>query len=569
MRRSINIKIGGYQGEGIDKTGIILSKFMTRLGFYNFGYREYQSVIKGGHSTYQIHVGHDPVYSQIWFIDLLIALNKDTILNHQSELTKESLIIYDPQDFKLSEKNLIGQYLPIPLLDITKKAGGLPIMSNMTAMGVLCWLLRLELKTLEEQIADIFADKGLDVIKANFQVVKAGFDYMAKVWPGDELAIAKPKSIREQVVLFGNEAMAAGAVAGGMQFFAAYPMTPSSSILHFLAAYAKPFNLVVKHAEDEIAAVNMAVGASYAGVRSMTATSGGGFCLMTEALGLAGITETPLVIVLSQRPGPALGMPTSTSQSDLEFAITASQDEFPRIVLAPGDHSQAFVQTKQALELAEKYQLPVIIMADKFLSESISSCPVFPAVHKHQRYGFEDSPTTDYLRYKLTTTGISKRTIPGQKNGFYLCNSYAHDQYGLATEKAFERKQQMDKRALKLEQIFKEIPVQSIYGNQSAKIGIICWGSVLSPVRQALVGLPNLKVLHLNWVWPFPTQQVADFVETCNQVALVENNSLAQLGNLIKKECLLDIKSKLLKYNGLPFYPEEITNFVKTLTNGH
>ena len=560
---SINIKIGGLQGEGVDKTGIILSKFLTRLGFSTFGYREYRSLIKGGHTTYQIHASPEPVYSQLKKVDLLIALDKNTVSWHQDELDKRSLIIYDPNDFQINPKKLVGDYLALPLLEITKNAGGIPLMANMTAAGVICACLDLPLSSLNEQIGHIFSEKGEVVINANHMVAKAGYEFFNLHFTYKKRAFPLKNKKVKQVVLFGNEAISAGAVAGGMKFFSAYPMTPSSSILHYLAAYAKEMKLVVKHSEDEIGAVNMAVGASFAGVRAMTATSGGGFCLMTESLGLAGISEIPLVIIESQRPGPALGMPTWTAQGDLLFVINASQDEFPRIVLAPGSPEQAFALTALSLQLAEEYQMPVVVLVDKYISESIATCPEFEKIYKHKRYSLENNPGKNFLRYKVNSNGISPRTLPGQKNGSYACNSYEHSSNSFGTEMASDRVEQMDKRAAKMKALVQIIPAQLEAGDKEAKNGILCWGSTLGPAMEAIKTKKNIKLMHLSWLWPFPTKQVNRFLKSCDRVLLVEGNSEAQLGKLIKQELKLEIQDKLLKYDGKPFYPEEILARVK------
>lgn len=565
MRESVNIKIGGLQGEGVDKTGIILSKYLTRLGLATFSYREYRSVIKGGHTTYQIHASSNQVYSQIKKVDLLIALDKKTVSWHQDELDNNSLIIHDPDDFELDKKDLTGIYLPIPLLKITKQAGGIPLMANMTASGCVVALLDLPLEALFEQIKYIFGKKGEKIVKSNKKVAQAGYDYFKKEFEKHVLGLKTPKEKKEQIVLFGNEAIAAGAVAGGLQLYSAYPMTPSSSILHYLAAYAKKNNLVVKHTEDEISAINMAIGASFTGVRAMTGTSGGGFCLMTEGLGLAGVSETPVVVINSQRPGPALGMPTWTAQSDLQFAIQASQDEFLRIVLAPGNPAEAFELTKLALILAEKYQLPVILLVDKYISESITTCSTFKAVHKHKRHAFENTPKSPYLRYKVIKGGVSPRTIPGQVNGTHICNSYEHSEDSFGTEELEDRNKQMDKRASKLKSLLVEIPIQEVYGKKEARIGIISWGSSLGPIREALKNLSDVKALNLSWLWPFPRKQIKDFLGSCDKALLIEGNSQAQLGNLIKQELQINIKDKLLKYDGRPFWPNEIISKVRAL----
>ena len=371
-----------------------------------------------------------------------------------------------------------------------------------------------------------------------------------------------PKKISYSYAMYGNDALALGAIAGGLKFYSSYPMTPTSNLLHILAGFAKKGHLVVKHAEDEISAINMAIGASFAGIRSMVGTSGGGFCLMNEGLGLSGIAEVPLVVINGQRPGPAIGMPTWTSQGDLSFILNAVNDEFLRIVLAPGYHMEIIAQTKNALELAEKFQIPVIILVDKHLTESSAACQNISSHYCNQRYGFELKPV-NFLRYRSVKNGISCRTIPGQPNGMYICNSYEHDEYGFSSEKSADRCLQVNKRFNKIDAIIKMIPEQAILGNRSSKTGLIGWGSTFGPVHEALKQLPFAKALSLSWLWPFPRTQVKQFIESCQEIYVIEGNKQGQLGNLIAQELQIKIRNKLLKYDGRPFWPEEIVSYIK------
>ncbi len=562
MKDSFNIKIGGSAGEGIKVSGLTLAKSLTRLGFRVFGYSEYPSLVRGGHNTYQLHVGVEQVYSQVKQIDILIALNQETILLHQDELTTSSLILYDPGDFKLPKGQLKGKYLGIEFIKIATQAGGTPIMANMVSLAATLALLDLPVTSLKEIIKNAFKRKSMEIVEINQKVVEAGGQFTKDNFSKYKLKIKVPKDVTTRMVLTGNEAASLGAIAGGLQFYVAYPMTPATSILHYLAAKAKDTGILVKHAEDEISVVNMAIGASFAGARSMVGTSGGGLCLMAEGVTLSGVSETPLVIVNSMRPGPGIGMPTWTAQSDLQFVLNIGHDEYPKIVLAPGDANEAFIQTKESLELAEKYQLPVFILLDKFISENDYAVDPFPAKHLNQRFSFIKKSYLSahiYKRYQLTKSGVSPRSVPGQKNSTYCCNSYEHDEYGLTTEDPKTRKLMMNKRAKKLDEIQDEIPPQQTFGPQKAKLSLISWGSNKPVVLEALKNLPQVNFLHLNWLWPFPKKQVLDFIKNSKKVVCLECNSTAQLGQLIKKELGIDTQP-LLKYDGRPFYPEEIIN---------
>lgn len=561
MKSSFNLKIGGHAGEGIKISGVMISRSLTRLGYSTFGYNEYPSLIRGGHNAYQIHAGIEERNSQIKSVDLLIALNQETIRLHQEELDPRSVIIYDPGEFKLPQIGLEGRYLAIPLSKIAQGVGGKPIMANVVAIGSCLALLGLPLNTLFEVIERAFAEKSRALIELNKKCAVAGKKVVNKDFKGHILRIKRPKIIRDRIVVTGNEAVALGAISGGLKLYAAYPMTPATSILHYLADKSPDADVLVKHVEDEIGAINLCLGASFAGVRTMTGTSGGGLCLMAEGITLAGISETPIVVVNSMRPGPALGMPTWTAQGDLDFVLGIGHDEYPRIVLAPGDSNEAFWMTKKSLEWAERFQLPVIIITDKYLAESDFSQKPFSSSHQNKRYKFKDvknaGKDTPFKRYAFTADGVSRRAIPGQAGGIHCCNSYEHDEYGYGTEDPQLRQQMMDKRLKKLESIREIMPPQPIYGPKKAERSLISWGSNKNPILQALPKIKNLNFLHLNFLWPFPLEQVREFCREAKEVYCLECNATGQLGNLIRQKAGID-PERILKYNGRPFWPEEI-----------
>ncbi|MCG2691883.1 2-oxoacid:acceptor oxidoreductase subunit alpha, partial [Microgenomates group bacterium] len=404
-----------------------------------------------------------------------------------------------------------------------------------------------------------FVKKTAAVINQNLAAAEQGY----KSCQNPLKPINQPP-LKNQILLTGNDAISLGAIAGGMKFFTAYPMSPATSILHFLAAKAKKAQIAVRHGEDEIGVINMALGAAFAGVRSMVATSGGGFSLMNEALGLAGITETPIVIVNAMRPGPASGMPTWSGQGDLLFAIHAYQDEFPRIVLTPGDPEEAFILAKKAQNLAEKYQLPVIILTDKYLAESYFTFKKPELKQTNQRYGFAQTQNLDtavpFKRYASAKTGVSLRTIPGQPGGVHLANSYEHDDYGYATESAGERIKQVNKRAQKITTILNspDLVLPILYGPKSAAATIISWGSNKGSVLTALKSLKNTNFIHFPWVWPFPKTAFLSLIKSAKKLITLECNSTGQLNQLIAQVTGMQIKNQILKYDGRPFYPEEI-----------
>lgn len=366
-------------------------------------------------------------------------------------------------------------------------------------------------------------------------------------------------------MITGNESIAFGAVAAGLQFAAIYPMTPISNILHTLAPLQEEYGFIYKQPEDEISAVNMAIGASFAGARSMTASSGGGFSLMTEGLGLAGITETALVVVEGMRGGPSTGLPTWTEQGDLKFVLNAHHSEFPVIVLAPGDAEEAFQMTMQAFNLAEKYQTPVIVLVDKHICECQQSFPPYD-YKKFQidRGKFTTELIPNYERYALSPDGISLRAPAGTGN-YFIANSDEHELVGYSTESAKGRVEQMDKRMAKLKTCANnDLPEPKLYGPAEAKLTVVGWGSTKGVILEALKELPEVNFLHLTWMNPFPTEKVADILNKAERLVMVEGNFSGQLAGLIAEKTCIHIEDKILKYDGRPFFAEEIISALKS-----
>jgi len=571
---AFNWKIAGAAGEGIKVSGLIFSKTCFKQGLSVHGYTEYPSLIRGGHNTFQVKASKDTVTAPEFKLDLLVCLNSNGLTEHTNELTEKSLILFDHQsNNQIKPKTLIktGQLLDLPVKKLLDSLKAPSQMSNLITLGASCHLLGLNLKNLNQVIHDTFAKKGEKVINLNLQAAKAGFDYSTKNFSSVAKSHTDSNPPTDCLYLTGNDAISLGAISGGMKFFIVYPMTPATSILHFLAKNAKTANIAVRHAEDEIGVINMALGASFSGVRSMVATSGGGFSLMNEGLGLSGVTEIPLVIVNAMRPGPASGMPTWSGQGDLLFTIHASQDEFPRIVLTPGDPEEAFELSKLAQNLAEKYQLPIIILTDKYLAESYFSTKKFPSAHQNSRYGFaKDLPkdfNTPFKRYLDTQTGISPRSIPGQSGGVHLTNSYEHDELGFATEVSSERTKQVDKRNRKTDTLLKsqDLIKPTLFGPTSASTTLISWGSNKGSILQALKSLKDTNFIHFSWVWPFPTDAFNSLIKQSKKLVTLELNSQGQLNQLIAQSTGLKIPNQILKYDGRPFFPQEIIDKLKNL----
>lgn len=577
ITNSFTWKIGGAAGEGIKVTGQILSKLFQHLGLNVFDYSDYPSLIRGGHNTYHIRAEAGPAPSHLYHVNLLVALDEQTAKANASEITSNGGMMYDPDEVKEGIASLpshVSVY-PVPFMQMIKRAGVKPLMKNTIALGATVQLLGLPFERLEEVIHWEFDRKGAKVVDEDLTVAKLGYEYARDHFTEPFAFKIEPIKRKEKTVMMtGNEAVALGAVHGGCTFYAAYPMTPSSSLLDAMAALGDAYGVVVKHAEDEISVMNMAIGAGFAGARAMVGTSGGGFSLMVEGLGLAGITETPLVIAEVQRPGPATGLPTWTEQGDLRFLLHAAQGEFPRIILAPGDISEAFHLTAWAFNLAEIYQMPVFILSDKYLAESNMTAPAFNLSQATINRGKllsekEQAGLKEYRRYAVTSDGISPRAIPGMRNARFLANSDEHDEFGYSEETSENRIAQADKRMRKLALAKSVMPAPHRYGPEHADVTFVAWGSMKGPVLEAMSLLKASGIesnfLHINIVWPFPTESVDAILQNARMTVLVENNATAQLGGIIREETGYHIDHQFLKYDGRPPHPHELHDFVATV----
>lgn len=569
-------KLGGKAGEGIMATGIIFSQSCSRGGLHVFDINEYPSLIKGGHNTIQVRVEDREIFSQVKNVSVLIALNKETILMHRDELAKGGGIIYDSSEVidKKEFREDIRLY-PVPFSSIIKESGAQAIMKNNLALGASIALIDYDFEILAGVIKDTFKRKGEKIISDNISAAKAGYDYIKKNFPDDFDYRLGKIGTPGKMLLTGNDAISMGAIKAGCKFYSAYPMTPASSILHFMAAQERRFNIVVKHTEDEISAINMAIGAGFTGVRAMCGTSGGGFCLMSEGYGLAGMIEVPIVVVVAMRPGPSTGMPTWSEQGDFKFVLGASQGDFPRPVLVPGDNEECFYMTAEAFNIAEKYQTPVIVLTDKYLAESHKTTEKFDTGRITIERGVYASPealaaspeNTFFKRYRFTENGISPRTIPGMKNGIYTATSDEHDEEGNISEEIEERIGMMQKRMKKLETLSRELKHPELAGPRDAEVTIIAAGSTKGPIKEAMMLLEKegtrvnyLQILYLN---PFPTEKVASVIDSAKKTVVVENNFTGQLADIIREKTGRNVTRRILKYDGRPFYPEEIRDAIK------
>src|SRR5438477_10853082 len=451
-RKTVSVWVGGAAGDGIASVGESLAKIFARNGLQVFAYNSYQSVIRGGHVWWQMRAGAEKVYTQPENCHLLIALNQDTIDQHALGVESGGGILFNADRLQVRPEHLANgaQNMGLPMSKLAK----LPIMQNTVATGAFMFLTDLPLASLEKALEERFGKKKPEVVQPNIEAARAGFEYAKQNWKS--LGLGLELSKKQRLVMTGNQAIAVGALAANCKFFSAYPMTPASSIMHFLAPNGPKFGMVMKQCEDEIASMNMAVGAGQTGTRSMTATSGGGFSLMTEAVGLAGMLETPAVVVNVQRGGPSTGLPTKTEQGDLFQVLGASQGEYPRIILAPGTIEDAYYTTADAFNLADKYQCPVLILSDLLLSEHTETVDHLNLNVKVDRGEIITEWTGNgYKRYEDTPTGISPRALPGTRGTIYVSASDEHDERGVVISDVFTdpptRKKMMEKRMRKIE----------------------------------------------------------------------------------------------------------------------
>ncbi|MHB1341142.1 MAG: 2-oxoacid:acceptor oxidoreductase subunit alpha [Coriobacteriia bacterium] len=576
----LRVRIGGEAGFGIKAAGQMLARSFVDAGLETFDLTEYPSLIRGGHNNYLLRVSPEPVYSHVEPVDALICLNRETLDLHHHELVDGGAVIFDPADFAADEIPDRLRPVSVELTDIARDSGG-KIMRNTVALGALLGIVDFPLTYLSDSLHRQFAKKAPEIAEGNVKAAQTGYDIARAALPDFFVQLAPVEGAPKRMLVDGNEALGLGALAAGIGMYAAYPMTPASSILHFMAAHEREYGVVVKHTEDEIAAMNMVVGASFGGTRAMCASAGGGFALMVEAFGMAGVAECAVVVGVLTRPGPATGLPTWTEQSDLRYVIHAAQGEFPRVVVAPGDREDAFDLTWKAFNLADQLQTPVVILGDSYLSDNRQSILPYDLSKvtidrgKLVTEGEVPPEAKDadgrYLRYKVTDDGVSVRAIPGVVGANQLGNSYEHDEYGWgsAGEPAEVRIAQNEKRMRKMELAATLAPPPAYFGSppEDADIGLLFFGTTKGPAREAarMLEREGIKaaLMQVVTVWPFPAADVTAFLDAAPKTLLIEGNYTGQMEGLVRQECLRAIDHRLHRYDGRPFTPEQIVAAAK------
>ena len=566
--REVRIRIGGPAGFGVKAAGATLARVFARAGYHTFDLTEYPSLIKGGHNTYQLRVSEDEIFSHVMATDVLVALDAATIPLHLAELTSGGAIVFDPKDIAAADIDLASRddlcLVPVSLTDIVYEVGGIKIMRNVVSLGAVLGHMDFPLDGLVGSLKAQFAHKAPEIAEQNIAAATRGYEAGREAHCAFPYALSPLADRGPQVLADGNESIALGALAAGIGLYAAYPMTPATSVLHYLAAHGEAEGVVVKHTEDEIAAINMTIGGAFGGTRSMCATSGGGFSLMVEALGFAGVSESAIVVGLLSRPGPATGMPTWTEQSDLRFAIHAAQGEFPRVVLAPGDHTDAFELTWKAFNLADQLQTPVIILGDTYLSDNRQTqIPFDVSEVTVERDGLVTEGSVEgYERYAVTASGVSPRVLPGVLGAEQIVNSYEHDAHGWAAEDSSTRVAQNTKRLRKEKLACEIVPPPAHFGPTDAEVSLLVFGTTKMPAREAMKWLASegisVNMLQLVTVWPFPALEVSAFMQHATRTLVIEGNATGQLEGLIREQCLREPGHRLNRCDGRPFSPEQI-----------
>jgi len=583
QRKEVTIGIAGAAGDGLDKTGDTIAKTCSRLGLYLCAYNSYQSVIRGGHIWLRVRASEQKVYTHGDHLNVLIALNQDSIERHAREVNPGGAIIYNSDKLKVAPALVGGDVLtaPMPVAELLKPFGKLPaVMQNTVAMGAMIFLLDLEFDMAAEVLADTFKHKGEAVVEQNVNVVRAGYEYAKdKFVPlGYRWNFTR---VRRPFVT-GNECFALGAVAAGCKFYSAYPMTPASSILHWMANHGAKCGVVVKQCEDELAVANMAIGAGHAGVRAMCGTSGGGFALMTEAIGMAGMIEAPVVVIEVQRGGPSTGIPTKTEQADLNQVFGASQGDYPRVIIAPTDTTDCYYAAVEAHNLAEKYQLPVTIISDLLLSEHPET--IEPDALRHdvvidRGEIVSDWPKAErgqFKRYEFTRSGVSPRALPGAEGAMYVAATDDHDEEGVVISDVFTtppvRRKIQEKRMRKMGAALKELAPPRLEGPEDAEVTLIGWGSTTGVIREAVALLAeegvNANHLQIKYLHPFHSKEVREILSGSKRTICVECNYTGQFARHLRAETGFSVNDLILKYDGEPFEPRHVVEQVQAILAG-
>jgi len=570
-------KIGGQQGEGVESTDRIFSTALNRLGYYLYGYRHFSSRIKGGHTNNKIRISTYPIRAISDDLDILVAFDQETIDLNARELRSGGVIVADAKFSPTVPEGVDAQLFAVPITAIAEELGT-SLMKNMVASGASWALLGLPLEVFSKAVEEEFGRKGPAIVEKNIEAVRRGAEFILEQAGGPlEAFRLEPADGVQKLFMIGNEAMGLGAIAAGCRLMSAYPITPASEIMEYLIKKLPKFGGTVVQTEDEIAAVTMAIGANYGGVRTMTASAGPGLSLMMEAIGLSGMTETPLVIVDTQRGGPSTGLPTKQEQSDINALIYGTHGEIPKLIIAPSTIEECFYDMIEAFNKAEEYQIPVIVATDLQLSLGKQSCEMLDfdsiKINRGKLVEGELPPLEEnrmFKRYAFTEDGISPRSLPGMKNGIHHVTGVEHDEEGRPSENAANRRKMMDKRLNKIANLRITNAIKVHADDPDADAVIVSMGSTGGTIQEARKKLENegIKINHITvrQLYPLPSEMLQPHLEKVRKIIVLENNATGQLANLIKQNIGYHDKiSNVLKYDGTPFLPSEVYKACKEL----
>ncbi len=563
----LTVWIGGAAGDGIASAGESFAKACSRSGYHVFAHNSYQSVIRGGHVCMHIRIGTQKVYTQGDELDYLVALNQDTLQRYGKKVMPGGAAFYNTDKFTATPEQ-VGKDVQLIGLPVMALVGN-QLMQNTALMGALMQVIGLNPAAIRELIEERFAKKGEAVVKTNLDAFDKSMAHVKAKHQEGGIRVGKGDGTRRPLA-GGNPMIGFGALAAGCRFYAAYPMTPASSLLHWLVKYAAKTGLLVKQCEDEIASLNMAIGAGHVGVRAMTGTSGGGFALMTEAIGEAAMTETPVVIAEAQRGGPSTGLPTKSEQGDLFQLLGASQGDFPKAIIAPRTLEECYRLTIHAFNLAEKYQCPVMIATDLYLAERLETFDGVDITNIPIERGelVTEANGVPYRRFLDTPSGVSPRAFPGTPGTIYTSATDEHDETGVVISDVFTnpamRVKMMEKRMRKMDSMAKEIPAPKLDGPASAELTLVGWGSTYQVLLEAMEALnkagAKVNVFCLNYLWPFPAEAVQRVLSSCQMTMSVEVNFTGQIVKLIRMETGVSIQHHLRKYDGEPFELKQVVD---------
>ncbi len=567
-----SLAIGGAAGQGIATPGSILARLFTRRGLWLNAYNAYQSIIRGGHIFLTIRISDRRIYSHGDHLHMLLCLNQDTMNRHARLLGAGGLVIYDSDKIRPAEAADGVEFCPMPVKKLSNRSRN-KVIQNTIALGVIICVLGLEFEELEQALKQQFGRKGEAVVNENVTAARAGYEHAAANF--HPLSQGLPTGPKPLALWTGNDALAMGGAAAGVKFYTAYPMSPATGVLHWMARNARDLGIMVRQGEDEIAVANMAIGAAHVGARAMCATSGGGFALMTESVGSAAMMEIPLVFINVMRAGPSTGVPTKTEQGDLWQVLGASQGDFERLVVAPTDALDAFNSIPELFNHCERAQCPGILISDLLISEGTFSADpdeidLYPQIDRGEVIVNGAAPDGDYLRYEITDSGVSPRALPGLPGYAHVVATDEHDQDGVLISDEFtnphKRRRMVEKRARKIAGLVERIPAPELEGPEDADVTLVGWGSTRGVIKEAIEQLAEQGItanqLPIRWIVPFHSRAVIDVLMRTQRTIIVENNYSGQFYRYLRSETGLSVDGHIRKYDGEPFMPHHIVDGV-------